>query len=54
MRKQFKWDFGGPDNIKAEIRTAVEFLLRGTSGRSRADLALEIIEIVRDVANARQ
>ena len=51
MRKQLKWDFGGRDNIKAEIRTAVEYLLRGTSGRSRADLALEIIEIVRDVAN---
>jgi hypothetical protein len=51
MPKPVKRDFGGRDDAKAKIHTAVEYLLRGTSGRSRADIALEIIEIVRDVAN---
>jgi hypothetical protein len=37
---------------KAEIRAAVEYLLRGATGGYRGDIVQEIIAIVRDVANA--
>jgi hypothetical protein len=51
MSDQDDCDFADPDDAKAEIRAAVEYLLRGATGRSRSDIALEIIEIVRDIAN---
>ena len=36
---------------KAEIRAAVEYLLRGATGGARGDIVQEIIAIIRDVAN---
>jgi hypothetical protein len=36
---------------KAEIRVAVEHLLRGATGTARSNVAEEIIEIVRDAGN---
>jgi hypothetical protein len=51
MSDQVDWDFAGPDDAKAEIRAAVEYLLNGSSGSSRGDIVREIIEIVRNVEN---
>jgi hypothetical protein len=51
MSDQDDWDFAGADDAKAEIRAAVEYLLRGATGSARADIVLELIEIVRDAAN---
>jgi hypothetical protein len=39
---------------KAEIRAAVEYLLRGATGGARGDIVQEIIAIVRDVANGQR
>jgi hypothetical protein len=47
---EFDWDFGGADNAKAEIRAAVRYLLKGTTGRTRDAIALEVMEILRQVA----
>jgi hypothetical protein len=44
-------EFSGTADAKAEIRAAVEYLLRDATGSARADMVLEIIEIVRGVAN---
>lgn len=52
MSDQDDWDFAGADDAKAEIRAAVEYLLRGAVGGARGDIVQEIIMIVRDVANA--
>jgi len=43
--------FAGPDEAKAEIRVAVQCLLRGTTGGERGDIVQEIITIVRNVAS---
>jgi hypothetical protein len=51
MSDQDDWDFAGPDDAKAEIRAAVVCLLKNATGTSRADIVLEIIQIVRDAAN---
>jgi hypothetical protein len=51
MSDEFDWEFAGRADAKAEIRAAVEFLLRDTSGAARADIVLEIIQIVQDIAN---
>ena len=51
MSDELDWNFADNDDAKAEIRAAVEYLLRGTTGGSRGDLVQEIIAIVRDVAN---
>jgi hypothetical protein len=40
------WEFAGPDDAKAVIRTAVEYLLRGAIGGTRGDIVQEIIAIV--------
>ena len=45
------WDFAGADDAKAEIRAAVGYLLKGTTGTARDRIALEVLEIVRQVAN---
>jgi len=50
MSDQDDWEFAGPDDAKAEIRAAVEYLLRGATGGARGDLVRELIAIVRDVA----
>jgi len=51
MSDQDDWEFGGPDDSKAEIRAAVEYLLRGATGGDRGDIVQEIIAIVRQVAS---
>jgi len=51
MPDELDWNFVDKDDAKAEIRAAVEYLLRGTTGGSRGDLVQEIIAIVRDAAN---
>jgi hypothetical protein len=53
MSDDSDWDFANSDDAKAEIRAAVEYLLRDTSNANRADLVLELIQIVRDAANRR-
>jgi hypothetical protein len=40
----------GPDDAKAEIRDAVRYLFKGADGNNRDVIALEIMEIVRQVA----
>ena len=44
------WEFAGADDAKAEIRAAVDYLLRGTEGNARAAVVQDIIAIVRDAA----
>jgi hypothetical protein len=48
---QDDWEFAGPDDAKAEIRAAVEYLLRGATGGARGDILREIIANVRQVAS---
>ena len=52
MSDEFDWNFVNEEDAKAEIRAAVEYLLRGATGGGRGDIVQEIIAIVRDVANA--
>ena len=52
MSDELDWNFVDEDDAKAEIRSAVEYLLRGTTGGARGDIVQEIIAIVRDVAHA--
>jgi hypothetical protein len=47
---QNDWEFAGADGAKAEIRAAVGYLLRGTTGGARGDITQAIISIVRQVA----
>jgi hypothetical protein len=51
MSDQDDWEFAGQDDAKAEIRAAVQYLLKGAFGSTRGDMVQEIIEIVHDVAN---
>jgi hypothetical protein len=51
MSNELDWNFVDKDDAKAEIRAAVEYLLKDATGSARGDIALEIIEIVRAVAN---
>ena len=52
MSDQDDWDFAGADDAKPEIRAAVSYLLKDVTGGTARDLiALEIMEIVRRVAN---
>jgi hypothetical protein len=48
---QDDWEFAGPDEAKAVIRAAVEYLLRDATGGARGDIVQEIITIVRQVAS---
>jgi hypothetical protein len=45
MSDQDDWEFAGPDDAKAEIRAAVEYLLRDATGGARGDIVQEIIAI---------
>jgi hypothetical protein len=45
------WDFAGADDAKAEIRAAVRYLLKDATDATRDRIALEIMEIVRQIAN---
>jgi hypothetical protein len=51
MSDELDWSFVNKDDAKAEIRAAVEYLLRDSSGTARDDIVRQIIQIVRDVAN---
>jgi hypothetical protein len=51
MSDQDDWEFGGPKDAKAEIRAAVEYLLRDATGGTRGDIVQEIITIVRQAAS---
>jgi hypothetical protein len=51
MTDQADWNFAGTDDAKAEIRAAVLYLLKDATAGNRADIVLEIIQIVRDAAN---
>jgi hypothetical protein len=51
MSGQDDWKFAGPDDAKAAIRAAVEYLLRGATGGVRGDIVQEIIAMVRQVAS---
>jgi hypothetical protein len=50
MSDQDDWDFAGPDDAKAEIRAAVEYLLRDVTGTARTAITDELINLVRLVA----
>jgi hypothetical protein len=50
MSDELDWNFSNDDEAKAEIRAAVEYLLRGATGGARGDIVQEIIAIVRQVA----
>jgi hypothetical protein len=49
MSDDYDWDFSGRDDAKAEIRAAVRYLLKGAAGTDRDVVALEIMEIMRQV-----
>jgi hypothetical protein len=51
MSDEDDWEFAGPDDAKADIRAAVEYLLRDATGGARGDVVQEIIAIVRQVAS---
>jgi hypothetical protein len=51
MSDKDDWEFAGPEDAKAVIRTAVGYLLRGAAGGARGDTVQEIIAIVRQVAS---
>ncbi|MDX6458859.1 MAG: hypothetical protein QOE55_2556 [Acidobacteriaceae bacterium] len=51
MSDELDWNFVNNEDAKAEIRAAVEYLLRNAVGSDRGNIVLEVIEIVRDVAN---
>ena len=50
MSDELDWNFVDSDDAKAEIRAAVEYLLRNATGGARGDIVQEIIAIVRQVA----
>ena len=50
MSDELDWNFTNRDDVKAEIRAAVEYLLRNAAGSDRGDIVREIIEIVNEVA----
>ena len=54
MSDELEWNFADNDDAKAEIRAAVEYLLRGAADTARGDIVRKIIEIVREVANGEQ
>jgi hypothetical protein len=51
MSDELDWNFVDSDDAKAEIRAAVEYLLRDAAGGARGDIVQEIIAIVRAAAN---
>jgi hypothetical protein len=51
MSDELDWNFSDKDDAQAEIRAAVEYLLRDATGSDRSDIVREIIDIVRQVAN---
>ena len=51
MSDELDWNFVDKDDAKAEIRAAMEYLLRDATGGARGDIVQEIITIVRQVAS---
>jgi hypothetical protein len=51
MSYQVDGEFAGADDAKAGIRAAVGYLLKDATGSARDGIALEIMEILRQVAN---
>jgi hypothetical protein len=51
MSDELDWNFVDKDDAKAEIRAAVEYLLRDATGGAGSDIVQEILAIVRQVAN---
>ena len=51
MSEEFDWNSVHEDDVKADIRALVGYLLRDATGGARGDIVREIIEIVRQVAN---
>jgi hypothetical protein len=51
MSDEFDWNFVDEDDAKAEIRAAVQYLLRGATGGEHGDIVQEIITIVRNAAS---
>jgi hypothetical protein len=51
MSDELDWNFSDNHEAKAEIRAAVEYLLRGATGGARGDIVQEIIAIVRQVVS---
>jgi hypothetical protein len=51
MSDELEWNFADNDDAKAEIRAAVEYLLRDATGGARGDIVREIIDIVGQLAN---
>jgi hypothetical protein len=52
MSDDYDWEFAGDDDAKITIHAAVRYLLRGAAGSDRGDIISEIIEIVREAAQA--
>jgi hypothetical protein len=50
MSDEADWNFTDGDDAKAEIRAAVEYLLRDATGSDRTVITGEIINLVRLVA----
>jgi len=42
MSDELDWNFVDKDDAKAELRAAVEYLLRGATGGARGDIVQEI------------
>jgi hypothetical protein len=51
MSDELDWNFVDKEDAQAEIRAAVEYLLRDATGSARGDIVQEILAIVRQVAN---
>jgi hypothetical protein len=51
MSDELDWNFVNNEDAKAEIRAAIEYLLRNAVGSDRGDIVWQVIDIVRDVAN---
>ena len=51
MSDEFDSDFADADDAKAKLRAAMAYLLKGTTNTARHVAALEIMEILRQVAN---
>jgi hypothetical protein len=50
MSDQDDWEFADAEEARAKIRAAVRYLLKGTAGSDRGNIAREIIEMVGQVA----
>jgi hypothetical protein len=50
MANEFRAEFSGEDDAKAQIRAAVRYLLQGIAGSDRGDVVQQIVAIVNEVA----